>query len=91
VTRRDTTGFPPNGWIPRQRLTVQEAIDAYTKGSAFAEGLETLKGTVEKGKYADLVVLTQNPLRISPRRLLRTRVWMTVCNGRIVYESAPPP
>ena len=87
VTRRDTLGQPSAGFVPQERITVQEAIDAYTKGSAYAERMENEKGTIEKDKLADLVVLDQNLLGIPPRQILKTLVTMTVCAGKIVYES----
>ena len=60
VTRQDVTGHPPGGWYPAERLTVDEAVYAYTQGAAFAAGEEAIKGSLTPGKLADLVVLSQD-------------------------------
>jgi predicted amidohydrolase YtcJ len=90
VSRCDTTGSPAGGWIPRERLTITEAIDAYTLGSAYAELMEHEKGSVEQGKLADLVVLDRNLLRAAPSEILRSRVLYTILGGKIVYQSDRP-
>jgi predicted amidohydrolase YtcJ len=87
VTRRRADGSPgPQGWIPEQRLTVAEAVRAYTLGSARASGEEHLKGSLVPGKLADLVVLSHDIFQIDPMEILDARVEMTVLDGRIVYE-----
>lgn len=91
VTRRDTLGFPLTGWYPQQRLTIEEAIEAYTLGSAYAEKMEDEKGSLTPGKLADIVVLDQNLLKISPRKILDTRVVWTFLGGKLVYQGAAPP
>jgi len=87
VTRKDTLGQPLNGFFPQERITIREALDAYTKGSAYAERMEAEKGTLEKDKLADIVVLDQNLLVIPAQKILQTKVVMTICAGKIVYES----
>jgi predicted amidohydrolase YtcJ len=88
VTRRRADGSPgPRGWIPAQRLTVEQAVHAYTLGAARASGEADLKGSLAPGKLADLVVLSQDIFRIEPMEILDTRVEMTVFDGRIVYEA----
>jgi predicted amidohydrolase YtcJ len=89
VTRCDTAGRPEGGWIPRQRLTVEEAIRAYTLGSAYAEFMEHEIGSLEQGKLADLVVLNRNLLTVHPADILRARVVYTIVDGKIVYEENP--
>jgi predicted amidohydrolase YtcJ len=89
VTRRDTTGYPPGGWFPEQRLTIREAIEAYTLGSAFAEFMEKEKGSLEPGKLADIVIFDNNLLEIDPADLLKTKVVYTFLGGKIVYEYTP--
>lgn len=81
--------FHPQDFNPQERITVQQAIDAYTKGSAYAEKKESEKGTLEKDKLADIVVLDQNLLHISFQDILKTKVIMTICGGKIVYQSGP--
>lgn len=86
VTRRRADGLPgPEGWIPAQRLTVTEAVHAYTLGAAYAAGEGHLKGSLSPGKLADAVVLSRDILVCDPMEILETRVEMTVFDGRIVY------
>lgn len=86
VTRRRAAGGPgPQGWIPGQRLSVVEAVRAYTLGAARASGEGQLKGSLEPGKLADLVVLSHDILEIEPMQIVETRVEMTVLGGDIVY------
>jgi predicted amidohydrolase YtcJ len=88
VTRRRTDGSPgPQGWIPQQRLTVEEAVHGYTLGAAHASGEADLKGSLRPGKVADLVVLSHDIFSIEPMGILDTRVEMTIFDGRIVYEA----
>jgi len=87
VTRRTLDGKYPEGWIPEQKTSIMEAIKAYTLNGAYAEFSENVKGSIEKGKFADLVVLDRNLFEIPAEDMLRTQVLMTVFNGKIVYES----
>jgi len=83
VTRSDADG----GLIaPRERITVSEALRAYTMGGAIATGDEANRGSIEAGKWADLAVLSGSPLAESPERLQRLIVDMTILAGRVVYE-----
>jgi predicted amidohydrolase YtcJ len=87
VTRRRSDGSPgPQGWIPEQRLSVAEAVRAYTLGAARAAGQGHLKGSLAPGKLADLVVLTHDIFQIDPMGILQARAEITVLDGRIVYE-----
>jgi predicted amidohydrolase YtcJ len=86
VTRRRADGSPGfDGWYPEQRLTVAEAVYAYTAGAAFASGEEAIKGTLAPGKLADLVVLSQDIFTIDPMAILETDVVATLFDGRFVY------
>jgi predicted amidohydrolase YtcJ len=87
VTRRTFDGKNPNGWIPEQKITVEEAVRAYTVGSAFAEFQETNKGTISVGKLADFVVLSENIFTINPIEIEKVKVLTTVVDGKIVYQS----
>jgi predicted amidohydrolase YtcJ len=88
VTRRRADGSPGSeGWIPDQRLTVTEALHAYTLGAASASGEAHLKGSLVPGKLADLVVLSRDIFEIEPMGILDTRVEMTVFDGQIVYRT----
>lgn len=87
VTRRTLDGKHPAGWIPEQKITVEEAVRAYTLGSAYASFDEKIKGSIEPGKLADLVVLSEDIFSIDPVKIADTKVWMTIFDGRIVVEQ----
>jgi predicted amidohydrolase YtcJ len=90
VTRQTLKGEPKEGWFPDQRLTIEEAIDAYTRAPAWASFEEDQKGTVTPGKLADLAVFDTNLVeaaRGDPPALLKARVLYTIVGGRIVYEA----
>jgi hypothetical protein len=87
VTRATLDGHNPGGWFPEQRLTVEEALRAYTQGSAYAAFEEKDKGTISPGKLADLVVLSEDLLRIPPERIKDVRVEITIVGGRVVYKA----
>ncbi len=87
VTRQELDGTPPGGWFPEQRLTVEEALYAYTVGSAYNSFEEDIKGSIEPGKLADIVVLSQDILNISPYDIANTTVEITIVGGNVVYVS----
>ena len=87
VTRRTLDGKNLNGWIPEQKITIEEAVRAYTIGSAYAEFQESVKGTITPGKLADLVILSRNIFKIDPKEIEKVTVVMTVMDGRVVYEA----
>ncbi len=87
VTRATLDGKHPNGWSPQERLTVEEAVHAYTTGSAYAAFQEKEKGTITPGKLADLVVLSDDLFNIPPEHIRHTHVVMTIVGGRTVYEA----
>ena len=87
VTREFEDGGPEGGWLPEEKVSLEEAIRAYTLGSAFAEFEERRKGTLSPGKFADLIVLSQDITNVSPSELLRTDVLLTMVGGKIVYQK----
>ncbi len=87
VTRRDTLGHPLEGWFPKERLTIEEAIEAYTLGSAYAEFMEDEKGSLEPGKLADIVVIDRNLLEIASEEIRKAKITYTILGGEIVYEN----
>jgi len=87
VTRRTLDGKNPKGWIPEQKISVAEAIHAYTVGSAFAEFQENVKGTITPGKLADLVILSRDIFQIDAQEIEKVNVLMTLVDGRVVYEA----
>ena len=89
VTRRTLDNLNPGGWVPEQKITVEEALRAYTIDAAFAEFSEREKGSLEVGKFADLVLLDRDITRVPPETIRDTRVLLTVVGGRVVYEAAP--
>jgi predicted amidohydrolase YtcJ len=86
VTRRTLDDKHPNGWVPEQRITVDEALRAYTIDAAYAEFAEQDKGSLERGKLADFVLLDRDITRIPPDQIRDARVMMTVVGGRIVVD-----
>lgn len=86
VTRATLDGRHPGGWVPEQKLSPAEALEAYTLGSAFAEFAERDKGTIAVGKLADLALLSADPFRMPPDEIRTVTVVMTVVGGRIVFE-----
>jgi predicted amidohydrolase YtcJ len=87
VSRQDLDGDPLNGWQPQEKLPMEDAIRNYTYESAYAEFAENEKGTIEVGKFADLVVHSKNLLTIPHKEILETRPVYTIFNGKIVYEK----
>jgi predicted amidohydrolase YtcJ len=86
VTRRTLDGRHPDGWIPEEKISVEEAIKGYTINAAYAEFSEREKGSVEPGKLADLVVLDRHILKIKPEEIKSARVLMTMVDGRIIFD-----
>ncbi|HEY8228662.1 MAG TPA: amidohydrolase [Pyrinomonadaceae bacterium] len=87
VTRRTLDGKNPNGWIPEQKISVQETVRAYTVGSAYAEFQDQIKGTIATGKLADVVILSSDIFQIDPVEIEKVKVLMTIMDGRVVYEG----
>lgn len=87
VNRQTTDGQPAGGWIPQQRITIKEALDAYTFGGAYSSFEETYKGKLQTGYLADFVVLSQNIFEIAPSLIHETKVLLTVMDGKIVYQK----
>jgi|GEM_PF-25697 len=87
VTRATIDGRNARGWVPEQKITVEEAVRAYTSSCAFAEFAESQKGMLEAGKLADVVVLSQDIFRIAPDEIQKTKVVTTIIGGRVVYEK----
>ena len=87
VTRRTLDGKHPGGWIPEQKISVAEAVRAYTIGSAYAEFQEKEKGTITSGKLADLVILSRDIFKIDPREIEQVKAVMTIMDGGVIYEG----
>ena len=87
VTRQVQDGRYPAGWVPEQKLSVLECLQAYTSGGAYAEFSETVKGTLKPGKLADLILISQDVLIAQPDDIPKTRVLCTIAGGKIVYQE----
>ena len=90
VTRQRDDGTPEGGWHPELRVSVDEAVRAYTATCALAYGQQDVTGSVSPGKRADLVVLDKNIYEIDPLDIHTARAALTVFNGRIVHQIQHP-
>jgi hypothetical protein len=86
VTRQFPDGTPAGGWHPEERITIEQAIEFYTLGSAYAEFADAQKGLLSEGRLADFVVLSRDILTVPPMEFLDTHPVLTVVGGRVVYE-----
>jgi hypothetical protein len=88
VTRATLDGKHPDGWVPAQKITVEEAVRGYTAGSAYAEFTETEKGMLAAGALADIVILSDDIFTIGPVRIRDARVRTTIVAGQVVYDAS---
>jgi predicted amidohydrolase YtcJ len=88
VTRRTTDDKNPQGWHPEQKISLEEAIKGFTLNGAYAEFSEDIKGSIEAGKLADIVVLDRNIFKIAPEMIRDARVAMTIFDGRVVFDRS---
>jgi predicted amidohydrolase YtcJ len=86
VTRQTSDGANPKGWVPSQKISVEEALRAYTVGNAAMVGELDVSGTVSVGKRADLVILSHDPRKVAPDFLKDINVVRTLLNGQTVFE-----
>jgi predicted amidohydrolase YtcJ len=85
VTRRTLDGKNPNGWVPEQKISVSEALRAYTAGNAYATFDEGKRGTLAPGRLADVVVVDRNLFTMPPDSLDQAKVRVTIVGGKVVY------
>jgi len=88
VTRATLDGKNPGGWYPEQKLTVAEAVEAYTMGSAYAEFQDQVKGSITPGKLADFVILNEDIFSIAPEKIRDVRVVQTFVGGKQTFDAA---
>jgi predicted amidohydrolase YtcJ len=88
VTRRTLDGRHPGGWVPEQKIAVEEALRAYTRGAAYAEFAEGRKGVLARDMLADFVLIDRDLTRIPPETIRDAKVVLTVVGGRPVFERA---
>jgi predicted amidohydrolase YtcJ len=86
VSRQDIEGQPPGGWIPSERLSFEQALNAFTRGAAYAGFAEDRFGALEPGKWADFILVDRDPTKVDPQALARTQVLQTWVAGRKVWE-----
>jgi predicted amidohydrolase YtcJ len=86
VTRRPLDGSHPEGWGPEQKISVPQAVHAYTVGSAYASFQDHIKGSLQPGKLADLIVLSQDIFNIDPAGIADTKTEITILGGEVVYQ-----
>ena len=89
VSRQDVNGQPPGGWIPAERLTFDQALDAFTRGAAYAGFAEQKIGTLAPGKWADFILVDRDPAKVDPQSLARTEVLETWVGGKKVWSRVP--
>lgn len=87
VTRRTLDEKNPGGWIPEQKITVEEALRAYTIDGAYASFEETIKGSLERGKLADIVVIDRDLTKVPPETIRDAKIVMTIVGGKVVSEN----
>jgi predicted amidohydrolase YtcJ len=87
LTRQTTEGEPRGGYLPNERISLEDAIKGYTWGAAFAAHREKEEGSLEAGKLADLILLSQDLFKIPPSEIGKTEVLLTMVGGKVVYES----
>jgi len=87
LTRQTTDGNPPGGFVPSERISLEDTITAYTLGAAFAGRREKTEGSLEPGKLADLIVLSQDLFKIKPSEIAKIEVLLTIVGGKAVYHS----
>lgn len=86
ITRRTFDGANPGGWVPEEKITLEEALTAYTLGAARAGFMDEKVGTLEAGKYADMAVLSQDLFEMNPLEIPQVQVDLTIVEGEIVYR-----
>jgi len=91
VTRATLDGKNPNGWFPEQKLTVAEAVQAYTMGSAYAEFQDKVKGSITPGKLADMVLVSDDIFSIDPAKIREVKALKTIVGGKVVWDAAGKP
>lgn len=91
ISRQDIDGQPPGGWFPDERVTLGEALQAYTRGAAYAGFAEDRIGALDPGKWADFVIVDRDPTKVNPQVLARTKVLETWIAGRKVWSEPSVP
>jgi hypothetical protein len=91
VTRATSDGKNPGGWVPEEKISIEDAIKGYTTGGAFAEFAERDKGAIRSGMLADFVVLDKDLLKVPAERLMDVKVVLTIVGGKVVHDGRTAP
>jgi len=91
ISRQDMQGQPPGGWLPAERLTFAQALDAYTRDAAYAGFAEEKIGSLEPGKWADFILVDRDPTKVDAQALARTEVLETWIAGKKVWARTISP
>jgi hypothetical protein len=91
LTRKTREGDPADGFVPRERVSLEDTIKAYTLGAAFAGHREKTEGSIEPGKLADLIVLSQDLFKLDPSKVADMTVSLTMVGGKVVYQAEDKP
>lgn len=86
TTRQTLDGANPNGWVPQEKTSVEQALIAYTRNGAYAAFEEDIKGSLSVGKLADIVILNQDITRIKPEAIEGAKVARTIVGGKTVFK-----
>jgi predicted amidohydrolase YtcJ len=87
LTRQTTEGNPPGGFVPHERVSLEDAVKGYTLGAAYSGRREKTEGSLEPGKLADLIVVSQDLFKIEPAEIGKTEVLLTMVGGKVVYQA----
>jgi predicted amidohydrolase YtcJ len=87
VTRHTLDGKHPDGWMPEQKISIEETVRAYTLGAAHAEFTDAVKGSITRGKLADLVILDRDIFTIPATEIAKAQVRMTIVDGQVAYQN----
>ena len=88
LTRETPEGAPAGGWHPNERLTLPQAIEGYTMGGAYAARRDKTEGSIEVGKLADLIVISQDLFKVAPNQIGKTKALVTIVGGKVVYQDS---
>lgn len=87
VNRKSTDGQPPQGWVPEQKISIHDALYAYTYGGSYSSHDENIKGKIATGQLADIIMFSQNLFEIDPLKIHETKVLLTIFDGKVIYKS----
>ncbi|MBL7858979.1 MAG: amidohydrolase [Cyclobacteriaceae bacterium] len=87
VNRRTIDGNPPDGWVPEQKISMHDALYAYTMGGAYSSGEEHVKGKIKPGYLADIILFSHDLFSIDPMKTHETKVVLTIFDGKVIYQQ----